>query len=62
MPIIRREILYLIKDHPECTFDFILRHFLAKKPSTIHYHLKMLLFENKIQKFGKTRGVVYASI
>lgn len=62
MLIIRREILYLIKDHPECTFDFIYRHFLTKKPSTIHYHLRMLLSERLIQKFGTTRGVVYAAV
>ncbi|KKU29321.1 MAG: hypothetical protein UX80_C0005G0015 [Candidatus Amesbacteria bacterium GW2011_GWA2_47_11b] len=62
MLVIRREILFLIKDHPECTFDFISRHFLAKNPQTIHYHLLKLQKEGQIKKLGMTRGVVYVAV
>ncbi len=56
------EILFLIKDHPECSFDFIYRHFLSKKPETIHYHLLKLQKEKQITKLGNTKGVVYVVI
>lgn len=62
MLLIRQEILFLIKDHPECTFDFIYRHFLSKKPQTIHYHLLKLQTEGQVKKLGKTRGVVYVVV
>lgn len=62
MPLIRRNILLLIKDHPECTFDFIYRHFLGKNPQTIHYHLLKLQKEGQIAKLGRTRGTAYVAI
>lgn len=62
MPLIRRDILLLIKDHPECTFDFIHRHFLAKNPQTIHYHLLKLQKDRLIKKLGETRGAVYVAV
>lgn len=58
-PIVRREILFVIKDHPDCTFDFIYRRCLPLSPKTVHYHLAQLQKDEFIRKRGSTRGVVY---
>lgn len=60
-PVIRREILFIIKDHPNCTFDFIYRRFLPLSSKTIHYHLAQLQKDEFIYKRGSTRGAVYVA-
>lgn len=55
----RREILALISDHQEISFDFIRRRFLGVKPSTLHYDLAQLIKQEWILKVGSTRGVLY---
>jgi len=57
----RREILEIIKDHPNCTFDFLQRRFLAVNGKTLHYDLSRLLKDGFIRKLGATKGVVYVS-
>lgn len=59
---IRREILEIIRDHPNCSFDFIWRRFPTYNPSTIHYHLFQLAKGNFIYKLGSTRGVLYTVV
>ena len=55
----RREILFVIKDHPGCSFDFLSRRFMNVNPKTLHYDLGQLLKKGFIFKIGKTRGVLY---
>jgi Fic family protein len=55
----RREIYEIIKDHPNCTFDFIHRRFIRVNPKTLHYDLLRLQKENLIIKSGVSRGVTY---
>ncbi len=55
----RREIYEIIKDHPNCSFDFINRRFTKINPKTLHYDLSRLQKENLIIKAGVSRGVTY---
>jgi Fic family protein len=55
----RREIYEIIKDHPNCSFDFISRRFIKVNPKTLHYDLSRLQKENLIIKAGISRGVTY---
>jgi len=55
----RREIYEIIKDHPNCTFDFIHRRFIKVNPKTLHFDLSRLQKENLIIKAGISRGVTY---
>jgi len=55
----RQEILAIIKDHPYCSFDFIVRRFSAINPKTLHYDFSQLQRGGFIIKAGKTRGVRY---
>ena len=55
----RREIYEIIKDHPNCSFDFISRRFTKINPKTLHYDLHKLQEENLIIKVGISRGVTY---
>ena len=55
----RREIYEIIKDHSNCTFDFINRRFLKINPKSIHYDLLKLQKENLIIKVGVSKGVTY---
>jgi len=55
----RREIYEIIKDHPNCSFDFIHRRFIRVNPKTLHYDLLKLQKENLIIKTGISRGVTY---
>ena len=52
-------MLGIIRDHPNCAFDFISRRFMAVKPSTLHYDLVQLMKMELVKKLGMTRGVVY---
>jgi len=55
----RREIYEIIKDHPNCSFNFINRRFIKINPKTLHYDLLKLQKENLIIKAGVSRGVTY---
>lgn len=55
----RREILAIIRDHPNCSFDFIARRFVAIKPSLLHYDLGQLIKKCYVKKAGVSRGSVY---
>lgn len=57
----RREILEIIQDHPNCSFDFLQRRFLAINSKTLHYDLLKLQKAGFIRKLGATKGVLYSS-
>lgn len=59
LPLRRREILNVLKDHPYSSFDFIRRRFFNINPKTLHYDLKKLQEQNLVIKVGATRGAVY---
>lgn len=59
LPPRRKEIINIIKDHPYCSFDLLVRRFLKVNQKTLHYDLKKLVDEGYVNKIGKTRGVVY---
>ena len=59
LPFRRQEILNIISDHPNCSFDFLQRHFANVNPKTLHYDIKKLQNINLIQKVGATRGTLY---
>lgn len=58
----RRELLETIKDHPECSFDFLRRRFITISPVSLHRDLQYLQKHNLIQKLGDTRGVLYTVV
>ncbi len=57
----RRELLETIKDHPECSFDFLHRRFMNLNPVSLHRDLKYLREQNLIDKLGSTQAVVYVA-
>ena len=57
----RREILAIIRDHPQCSFDFLSRRFAGIKPNTLHYDLQQLQKTGLVIKHGISRGAVYSS-
>lgn len=57
----RQEIISIIRDHPNCSFDFLRRRFAAVNIKTLHYDLAQLAKKGFIKKLGATRGVVYAT-
>ena len=59
LPLRRREILNVVRDHPYASFDFISRRFFNINLKTLHYDLKKLQEQNLITKVGATRGAVY---
>ncbi|PIX68038.1 hypothetical protein COZ41_01765, partial [Candidatus Shapirobacteria bacterium CG_4_10_14_3_um_filter_35_13] len=59
LPFRRQEILNIISDHPNCSFDFLQRRFANVNPKTLHYDIKKLQNINLIQKVGATRGTLY---
>ncbi|MEK9200539.1 MAG: Fic family protein [Patescibacteria group bacterium] len=57
----RREVLALLKDHPESSFDFIRRRFMQVSPESLHRDLQFLQDKKLIRKLGATYGVVYSA-
>lgn len=55
----RREILEILRDHPNSTFDFLQRRFTAVNSKTLHYDLAQMMKKGFIKKLGATKGVVY---
>lgn len=62
LPPRRQEILEIITDHPNCTFDFLTRRFSQVNPKTLHYDLGQLQKSGLIRKLGATRGTLYTTI
>lgn len=58
-PLRRQEILNIIADHPNCSFDFLQRRFSSVNSKTLHYDIKKLIDLNLISKIGATRGALY---
>lgn len=59
LPFRRQEILNIITDHPNCSFDFLQRRFATVNPKTLHYDIKKLIDLNLVSKVGATRGALY---
>lgn len=59
LPPRRLEILQIIKDHRQISFDFIKRRFMAVNDRLLRYDLKKLQDSGFIKKRGVTRGAVY---
>lgn len=57
----RREILEIITDHPECSFDFLQRRFIGVNSRAIHRDIKYLQDHDLVEKLGLTRGAVYVA-
>ena len=55
----RLEILKIIRDHPQCTFDFIKRRFLVINEKTLHNDIFVLQKSGFVRKLGVTNKVVY---
>ena len=58
----RREILEIIRDHSNCSLDFLKRRFLKVNPKTLAYDLSQLQKHGFVRKLGGTRGAVYISV
>lgn len=59
LPLRQEEILAIIKDHLNVSFNFIRRRFLLVPARTLRYDLKKLTEKGLIIKVGKTRGSFY---
>lgn len=57
----RQEILDIIADHPQCSFDFIHRRFSGIPKSTLHFDLQQLQKSHLLIKHGTSRGSVYSA-
>lgn len=55
----REEVYRIIKDHPNCSFDFIRRRFMAVSASTLHRDIAHLVVRGFVRKRGATSGAVY---
>ncbi len=58
----RRELLEVIRDHPECTFDFLHRRFMSLPTLSLHRDLQHLQKKSLAKKLGSTRGAVYTAV
>lgn len=58
----RAEIMRIIKDHRDVTFDFLSRRFRKVPPRTLHYDLAQLMKAGLVQKMGATRGASYTLV
>lgn len=55
----REEVYRIIKDHPNCSFDFIRRRFMAVSAATLHRDIAHLASGGLVRKRGATSGAVY---
>lgn len=58
----RQELVRMIRDQKQVSFDYIVRNFRGVRPGTLHYDLAQLVKKGYIRKLGSTRGVLYASV
>lgn len=56
----RQEICAIISDHPFISLDGIARRFPTFTPRTIAYDVAWLVRNQRVEKFGVTRGACYA--
>ena len=56
---VRYEILQIIKDHKQVSFNFLHRRFMGLSPRLLRYHLKKLADDSFIIKRGITKGAIY---
>lgn len=59
LPFRRQEILNIITDHPNSSFDFLQRRFSTVNSKTLHYDIKKLIDLSLVIKIGSTRGALY---
>lgn len=57
----RQELLAIVRDHPQCSFDFLSRRFPGVNPHSLHYDLLQLQKIGLIVKHGVSRGALYSS-
>lgn len=62
LPHRQSELLALIKDHGQMSFDQIARRFLRVPARTLRYDLAILVKKKLIMKIGVTRGTIYEFI
>lgn len=62
LPPRRLEILEIIRDHRQVSFDFLHRRFAAISGRLLRYDLKKLQDARLIKKLGVTRGAVYETM
>lgn len=58
----RQELVYMIRDHKQVSFDFLARNFRGVPVRTLHYDLQQLVKGGFIRKLGSTRGVLYTPV
>lgn len=61
MSLRQEEIYEIVKDHPNCSFDFIKRRFLSVSSPTLYRDLAHLIKNNLIIRRGATTSAVYRS-
>ncbi|MBI5358258.1 Fic family protein [Candidatus Amesbacteria bacterium] len=61
MSLRQEEIYEIIKDHPNCSFDFLKRRFLSVSSPTLYRDLAYLIKNNLIVRRGATSSAVYVS-
>jgi Fic family protein len=59
MSLRQEEIFEIIKDHPNCSFDFIKRRFLSVSSPTLYRDIAYLIKYNLILRRGATSNAVY---
>lgn len=55
----REEIYEIIKDHPDCSFDFIKRRFLSVSNPTLYRDLAYLIKNRLVVRRGATTSAIY---
>lgn len=61
MSLRQEEIFEIIKDHPNCSFDFIKRRFLSVSSPTLYRDIAYLIKNKLIIRRGATTSAVYRS-
>lgn len=58
----RKEILYIIRDHPMSPLETLIRRFPTIPRRTLSYDVQWLVKHKYLRKIGSTRGVVYEAV
>lgn len=58
----RQELLAIIRDHPQVSFDFLHRRFVSISPRLLRFDLKNLQDKGFVRKLGTTKGALYEPI
>ena len=62
LPLRRHEILQIIRDHGQVSFNFVKRRFMKVSDRLLQYDLKKLRDVGLIKKRGVTKGVIYEPV